>query len=79
MTDAIPPHGGTLVDRSVPEKERQRLDDAAARMPVHQLDRRALSDLEMLVIGAFSPLEGFMDALQHETGSASRSSTGPHD
>jgi sulfate adenylyltransferase len=66
MTDAIAPHGGTLVDRTVPPPERDRLERAAAQMPALRLDRRALSDLEMIVIGGFSPLEGFMEEPDYE-------------
>ena len=58
--DAIAPHGGVLVDREAPAAERLRWEKDAARLPALTLDKRALSDLEMIVIGGFSPLEGFM-------------------
>jgi len=59
-SDAIAPHGGVLVDREASPADRKRLEADAARLPTLALDRRALSDLEMVVIGGFSPLEGFM-------------------
>jgi sulfate adenylyltransferase len=59
--DAIAPHGGTLIDREATGAERARLARDAAKMPSLRLDRRALSDLEMIVIGGFSPLDGFMN------------------
>jgi len=57
----IKPHGGNLINREVTGLERERLDDAARAMPALRLGARAISDLEMIAIGAYSPLEGFMD------------------
>jgi len=58
--DAIAPHGGVLVDREATPQERTRWERELPKLPMLRLDRRALSDLEMIVIGGFSPLEGFM-------------------
>src|SRR5262245_42202273 len=58
--DAIAPHGGVLVDREATAAERTRWEKEASRLAALVLDKRALSDLEMIVIGGFSPLEGFM-------------------
>jgi sulfate adenylyltransferase len=63
--DAIAPHGGVLVDREASADERRRWEREAPRLPALQLDRRALSDLEMIVIGGFSPLTGFMGAADY--------------
>jgi sulfate adenylyltransferase len=61
MTEGlIPPHGGTLVDRVVTGTEAQSLADKAKSLPRLTLGLRPLSDLEMLAVGAFSPLTGFM-------------------
>jgi sulfate adenylyltransferase len=57
----IAPHGGTLVDLLVPEADRARLRDEAANLPKLVVGERELSDLEMLSIGALSPLTGFQD------------------
>jgi sulfate adenylyltransferase len=57
---AIAPHGGDLVDRVVPEEERRERSGAAAGLPKVPLGPRALSDLQMISTGVFSPLEGFM-------------------
>jgi len=54
------PHGGTLVNRIVSGKERETLIAEARSLPRIDLDPWALSDVEMLAIGGFSPLEGFM-------------------
>ncbi len=54
------PHGGTLIDRFVPNDEVRELSQAAESMPSQVLNEREISDVEMLAIGAYSPLEGFM-------------------
>ena len=56
----IGPHGGTLINRIVTGKERDALLANAGSLPTLPLDAWALSDVEMIGIGGFSPLEGFM-------------------
>jgi sulfate adenylyltransferase len=63
---AISPHGGTLVQRWAPEEERRRWQ-AESRLPKIVLTRREISDLEMIAIGAFSPLEGFLGEKDYES------------
>ena len=58
--ETIAPHGGVLVNREVAGAERDALVARAATLPVITLDERQMSDLEMIAIGAFSPLTGFM-------------------
>jgi sulfate adenylyltransferase len=55
----IAPHGGTLVDLLVPEADRAKLLGEAQHFPKVAVSPRELSDLEMLAIGALSPLTGF--------------------
>jgi sulfate adenylyltransferase len=59
-TETIAPHGGALVERFVGADERARWLGRADKLPRITLNRREISDLEMIAIGAFSPLEGFM-------------------
>ncbi len=59
-SNTIAPHGGQLVDRRVPEDERQERLREARGLTRFSLDPRALSDLQMIATGVFSPLEGFM-------------------
>jgi sulfate adenylyltransferase len=59
-SSTIAPHGGTLVDRRPPEEDRGELVREALGLPRVPLDARALSDLQMIASGVFSPLEGFM-------------------
>lgn len=58
--DSIAAHGGRLISREVSGIERETLLDRAPSMPRIVLQPREVSDLEMIAIGAFSPLEGFM-------------------
>ena len=60
MIGLIEPHGGKLVNRMMEGKEREALAEKARRLKKVTLNDRELSDLEMIAIGAFSPLEGFM-------------------
>ncbi|HEX6231202.1 MAG TPA: sulfate adenylyltransferase [Actinomycetota bacterium] len=55
----IPPHGGTLVDLLAPEGEREQLLEGSQHFPKLVVNPRELSDLEMLAVGALSPLTGF--------------------
>ncbi|RCJ27428.1 sulfate adenylyltransferase [Nostoc sp. ATCC 43529] len=59
--DAIAPHGGQLVNRIATPEQREEFLSKADFLPRVQLDDRAVSDLEMIAIGAFSPLTGFMN------------------
>ena len=55
-----PAYGGTLVDLMADEAERVDLQDASRDWPSLDLKPRAVSDLELLMGGGFSPLTGFM-------------------
>ncbi|HEY72003.1 MAG: adenylyltransferase [Chloroflexi bacterium] len=56
----IPPYGGELVDLLVSPGELARLKSYANKLPSIQLSTRAVCDLELLAVGAFSPLDRFM-------------------
>lgn len=64
--DGITPHGGQLINRIATAAERQEFLDQADYLPRVQLDDRLLSDLEMIAIGALSPLTGFMEKADYE-------------
>jgi len=57
----ITPHGGNLVNRMVEGDAREALLAKAAGLPKVTLNSREASDLEMIAVGAMSPLEGFMN------------------
>ena len=61
MHGLIAPHGGELVNRVLEGKERDAAEEQAADLPQVALNARAISDLELIAMGAFSPLEGFMN------------------
>jgi sulfate adenylyltransferase len=65
-SDAIAPHGGELINRIATSEQRQQFLDQAATLPSLVLDERALSDLVMIAIGAFSPLTGFMEQADYD-------------
>jgi sulfate adenylyltransferase len=58
----IAPHGGTLVNRLASADARAELSGRLAGAPRIALTARQVNDLELIAIGAVSPLEGFMDA-----------------
>ncbi len=57
----ILPHGGTLIINMADEAERIELQARAKSLPRITVGSRQLADLEMLAIGAYSPLRGFMN------------------
>jgi sulfate adenylyltransferase len=61
MSDTYPiaPHGGTLIDLLVTGDAAANLAAEAANLPKLVINERELSDLEMLAVGALSPLTGF--------------------
>lgn len=61
----IEPYGGRLVDLMVPETAREALRRSAQDLPSIQLTPRSLCDLELLAVGAFSPLDRFMSESDH--------------
>jgi sulfate adenylyltransferase len=63
----IAPHGGTLVDLLVSERDRDKLADEARNFPKLTVKERELSDLEMLAVGALSPLTGFQGKAEYDS------------
>ncbi len=66
-TETIAPHGGTLVDLRLKGTEAERAVEEAGRLPRVAIGRRELSDLEMMAVGALSPLTGFMGEKDYRT------------
>ena len=60
MKNLINPHGGKLVNSVCEGHVRDYLLERIPTMEKLPVSNRELSDLEMISIGAFSPLEGFM-------------------
>jgi sulfate adenylyltransferase len=57
----IAPHGGELVLNMAGDAERAELHERSHSLPQIEVGSRQLADLEMLAIGAYSPLKGFMN------------------
>ena len=55
----IAPHGGNLVDRTLKPDAAAKAKAEAGKLTAVQLSPREAGDLEMIAIGAFSPLSGF--------------------
>ena len=56
----VSPHGNTLVNLFPQKEEIKELEKEAESLKSLQVSRRVLCDLEMLALGAFSPLTGFV-------------------
>jgi sulfate adenylyltransferase len=65
-TTLIPPYAGRLVNLVVPVEQRDSLRTYASRLPSIQLSPRSECDLELLAVGAFSPLDRFMGRADHQ-------------
>lgn len=63
----IAAHGGKLIRRLVPEGEIKEAQRQAKHLPKIVLTRRRLADLEMLAVGGFSPLKGFLSHRDYES------------
>lgn len=60
MQGLISPHGGTLVNRVAEPARAAELTREAASLPRINLTQKQSCDLELIAIGGFSPLTGFM-------------------
>jgi sulfate adenylyltransferase len=63
----IQAHGGRLVNQIAGKSERAALIRKAQELPRITLNRRELSDLALIAVGAMSPLEGFMIRDEYES------------
>lgn len=59
-TELIPAYGNKLVNLLTSVEERDEVIRRANNLPSMQLSSRALCDIELLAVGAFSPLDRFM-------------------
>jgi sulfate adenylyltransferase len=60
------PHGGKLINTMVSDHHKQRELMAGCDMEV-ELDERQLCDVELLMQGGFSPLDGYMDEADYKS------------
>lgn len=64
--DLITPYGGELVNLLVPDEQLDEAKSYANTLPSIQISERAVCDLELLAVGAFSPLDRFMGQADHQ-------------
>ena len=60
VKETNPAHGGKLIDLVVSSDEGKELRGQSNELPLLKLNSRSLSDLELLAVGGYSPLTGFM-------------------
>ncbi|WP_010498824.1 sulfate adenylyltransferase [Paenibacillus elgii] len=60
MRETIRPHGGTLINRVIEGEKRTSLLEHAATLYSLKIDAWTISDLDLISVGAFSPLTGFL-------------------
>ncbi|GMX60217.1 sulfate adenylyltransferase [Paenibacillus elgii] len=60
MGENIRPHGGTLINRVIEGEKRTTLLEHAATLYPLKIDAWTISDLDLIGVGAFSPLTGFL-------------------
>jgi sulfate adenylyltransferase len=67
MSKLVEPHGGKLIDRIVAEKDIQALKNRAESLPKITMDARETADVELIAIGAASPLTGFLGRKDYDS------------
>jgi len=66
LDNLISPHGGSLIDLLVDEDRIAEIREQSRDWPSVDVGPRRLCDLELLINGGYSPLEGFMGSADHE-------------
>ncbi len=61
VTETIAPHGGRLIDRIASPSESEAIRARAPGLRHVTLSLRESADLDLIAVGAFSPLRGFMN------------------
>ncbi|GLQ87527.1 bifunctional sulfate adenylyltransferase/adenylylsulfate kinase [Dyella flagellata] len=62
----VAPHGGVLRELYLPAAEAEALKRRSASLPQWTLNQRQLCDLELLLNGGFSPLQGFLGRADYD-------------
>ncbi|MYD36453.1 MAG: sulfate adenylyltransferase [Dehalococcoidia bacterium] len=66
IEETIAPHGGTLVDRFATPNQTMELRERAPELTHITLNARETADLDLIAVGAMSPLTGFMNQADYE-------------
>ncbi|CAG7647309.1 Sulfate adenylyltransferase [Paenibacillus solanacearum] len=67
MRETIKPHGGTLINRVVLGEQRDEMLKAARSLYHLKINAWAISDLDLIGVGSFSPLTGFMNEADYRS------------
>lgn len=67
MTETIQPHGGRVINCIVTGAERERLLEQAMGLYALKINAWTISDLDLIGVGAFSPLTGFLNKEDYES------------
>ena len=67
MSDLIQPHGGELCDLIVHKEKQNKIKKESISLNSITLNNRQLCDIEMLLNGGFSPLQGFLGKSDYES------------
>ena len=67
MTTLISPHGGKINETLLSDEEAEELKVKAADFPSWDLTERQLCDIEMILNGGFSPLNGFLGKSDYDS------------
>ena len=67
MEQLIAPYGGKPVDLLVPPARAEELKKEALSLSSIDLDWRQIGELEMLMSGAYAPLQGYMGRADYES------------
>jgi len=59
----IEPHGGTLINKVLPDFEKQRIINEISEFPIKMISPETEKVIKNIAFGVFSPLEGFMDEI----------------
>ena len=63
----IAPHGGQLINRLATPAQANALRDRLFMLPRIALTPRALADLDLIAVGGFSPLDGFLKKADYDS------------
>lgn len=67
MSETIQAHGGTLINRLVEGEAREELLSIAAALPAIAVNKWTISDIDLIAVGGFSPLTGFMGEVDYHS------------
>ncbi|HEY0826955.1 MAG TPA: sulfate adenylyltransferase [Bacilli bacterium] len=65
--ETIKPHGGSLINRIATGQEREKLVELAKSLTAIKVNTWTISDIDLIGVGAFSPLKGFLSEASYRS------------